>query len=138
MSEKQVRAEENRVRVASLEDSETENENRVRVANSGKIKTRCYYTEYVNHMIRFYLTTPETLRMDGKKHSDIENWIAVQSVFYSLKPEDQKTIKDVYLLHHKIPEAVKLYCEQTGADRKRTWMLITRTTALIARRRGLI
>ena len=48
-----------------------------------KLKTRCYYTDYVNHAIRFYLSTPETLKMDGKKKADLLNWMAVRQ--YSIK-----------------------------------------------------
>ena len=43
-------------------------ENQVR-----KLRTRCYYTDYVNHAIRFFLSTPDTLHMEGKRKSDMEH-----------------------------------------------------------------
>ena len=41
----------------------TENEKKVRKP----LKTRCYYTDYVNHAIRFYLSTPNKLDMTNKR-----------------------------------------------------------------------
>lgn len=102
-----------------------------------KLKTRCYYTDYVNHMIRFYLTTPETLQMEGKRKADIDNWIAVQDVFRKLPDADKATLTDIYKTHYKVQEGVKLYCQKTGADPVKIWVLVTKTSATIARRRGL-
>ena len=101
-------------------------------------KTRCYYTDYVNHAIRFYLSTPDSLNMDGKKRADMDNWIAVQTVFHVLKPEEKQMLTDVYKAHYRLPEGVRIYCEKTGADEKRVWILITKVVAAIAKRRGLV
>ena len=111
----------------------TENEKQVR-----KLKTRCYYTDYINHMIRFYLSTPNTLKMDGKRHADIENWLAVQDVWRKLNEDDKLTIEMIYSLHYRVPEGVRMYCEKTGADQNKIWVLITKTNAAIAKRRGLV
>ena len=103
-----------------------------------KLKVRCYYTDYVNHMIRFYLTTPESLQVQGKRKADISNWIAVQDVWRKLGAEEKEVLEKVYSLHYRTTEAVKIYCEQTGADTYKTWVLITKTVAQIAKRRGLV
>lgn len=103
-----------------------------------KFKTRCYYTDYINHCVRFYLTTPVTLKMEGKKKSDILNWLAVQSVFSSMKEEDKQVLTEIYKSHYRLAEGVRMYCEKTGADEQKTWILITKTSAAIAKRRGLV
>ena len=103
-----------------------------------KLKTRCYYTDYVNHAIRFYLSTPDTLKMDGKRKADVDNWIAVQTVFHCLGTDARKTIEEIYRLHHRVTEGVRMYCEKTGADENEIWVLITKTGAAIAKRRGLV
>ena len=103
-----------------------------------KLKTRCYYTDYVNHAIRFYLSTPDTLSLEGKRKADMENWIAVQTVFHQLKPEDKQVLTEVYNAHYRLPEGVRIYCEKTGADDRKTWILITKVVAAIAKRRGLV
>ena len=103
-----------------------------------KIKTRCYYTDYVVHMVRFFLSTPETLQMEGKRKADIDNWIAVQDVWHRLGTDDKRVLKDVFSAHHRLQEGVRIYCEQSGADTLKTWVLVTKTLSAIAKRRGLV
>ena len=106
-----------------------------------KKNKRCYYSDYVNHAIRFYLSTPEGLKVEGKKKADVSNWMAVQSVFYSLPDADRELLTAVYNRHYRLSEAVRLYCLENGYDDKQQdglWTLIAKTGAVIARRRGLI
>ena len=103
-----------------------------------KIKTRCYYTDFVNHMIRFYLSTPVTLEMRDKRKADIENWLAVQDVWHKLNENDKLTLEMIYSLHYRVPEGVRIYCEKTGAEPYDMWVLITKTCSAIAKRRGLV
>ena len=109
-------------------------------ANNGKkpMKTRCYYTDYVNHAVRFYLSTPETLQMDGKRKADIDNWVSVQAVFHCLSDENRQVLTEIYKTHHHLSEGVRIYCEKTGADPLKIWVLITKTASAIAKRRGLV
>ena len=108
------------------------------MAEEKKLRTRCYYTDYVNHMIRFYLSTPETLKMDGKRKADVDNWLAVQAVWHGLPNSNKQVLTTIYGLDHKVSEGVRKYCEQTGADTLKTWIMVTKTCAAIARRRGLV
>ena len=103
-----------------------------------KMKTRCYYTDYVNHAIRFYLSTPEVLDMKEKRKADVDNWLAAQEVFYRMGTDDRAIIEKVYKLDHRLPEGVRMYCEETGADDRKVWTLVTKTAAAVAKRRGLI
>ena len=103
-----------------------------------KLKTRCYYTDYVNHMVRFYLSTPETLQMEGKRKADIENWIAVQDVWHKLGTDDKNILEQIYKAHYRLAEGVRIYCGNTATDPYEIWKLITRIHAAIAKRRGLI
>lgn len=102
------------------------------------MKTRCFYSEYVNHMIRFFLTCPDGLITKGKRRADIENWIAVQGVLHGLPEDDRVRVVDVYRTHYNLPKAVDLYCQRTGAEQKDIWPLLVRVAGLIARHRGLI
>ena len=105
------------------------------------IKTKCYYTDYVNHMIRFYFSTPGGLDLLANKYSSasINNWNSVQLVFLHLKADEFDKIRAVYLDYcHHLPRAVELYCEKTGTDINEMWKLITKVTAKIARVRGLM
>ena len=107
-------------------------------AEQKKMRTRCYYTDYVNHAIRFYLSTPKALKMEGKRHADIENWLAVQDVWRKLNDDDKLTLEMIYSLHYRVTEGVRIYCERTGAEPQKIWILVTKTCASIARRRGLV
>ena len=109
------------------------------------MKTKCYYTDYVNHAIRFYLTTPDTLKTQGKRKADIENWVAVQTVFYRLSDSEKQVLKEVYTASHRLPEGVRMYCkaryetkEEQEKQEKKLWVFITKIVAAIARKRGLV
>lgn len=115
--------------------SEKTGSEQVRTKN---FKTRCYYTDYVNHMIRFYLTCPDVLTTAGKRKADIENWMAVQATLHNLKESDRQTVFGVFKAHFRMAEGVRIYCSETGADERRTWILLTKVASSIARRRGLI
>lgn len=103
-----------------------------------KLKTRCYYTDYVNHAIRFYLSTPESIRTEGKRKADIDNWIAVQAVFHGLTDEQKQVLTEVFKTHYRLPEAVRIYCKKTGTDETKLWIMITKVSSAIAKRRGLV
>lgn len=108
-------------------------ENQVR-----KLKTRCYYTDFVNHCIRFYLSTPKALQMEGKKKADIDNWLAVQYVWNKMPESQKQVLNEVYHTHHHLTEAVKMYCSKTGAEENEVWILVTKTAAAVAKSRGLV
>lgn len=103
-----------------------------------KLKTRCYYTDFVNHCIRFYLSTPKALQMDGKKKADIDNWLAVQYVWNKLPDNQKQVLSDVYATHHHLAKAVEMYCLKTGAEQNDIWTLVTKTAAAVAKSRGLV
>ena len=90
-----------------------------------QIKTRCYYTDYVNHAIRFYLSTPDTLMMEGKRKADVMNWMSVQAVFHCLKDDEKQVLTEVYKLHHRLPEGVRMYCEKTGTGQSSTQTVVS-------------
>ena len=112
------------------------NEKQVRKRNK-----RCYYSDYVNHAIRFYLSTPEKLTTEGKRNADLLNWMAVQSVFHELSEKDKVLLTEVYNRHYRLSEAVRLYVLEhqfTDKEEEGLWTLIAKTGTVIARRRGLI
>lgn len=105
-----------------------------------KLKTRCYYTDYVNHMIRFYLSTPDGINLRAREYSSasIANWTSVQMVFHKMDPADAAMVRDVFGCGHFLPKAVETYCEKTGTDVDTVWKVLTKVSAKIARVRGLM
>ena len=108
--------------------------------NKTRMKTRCYYTDYVNHMIRFYLSSPNGLDMTKKEYTtaSIMNWTSVQMVFSDLSAADVEMFRGVYSKDHFLPKAVDAYCAETGAVNDDVWRKLTKVTAKIARVRGLM
>lgn len=105
-----------------------------------KMKTKCYYTDYVNHMIRFYLSTPDGINLRAREYSSasIANWSAVQMVFHRLGADDSTLVREVFGCDHYLPKAVDIYCQKTGANVDDVWKVLTRVNAKIARVRGLM
>ena len=108
--------------------------------NNNKTKVRCYYTDYVNHMIRFYLSTPNGLDLQKRDYTSasVANWSAVQMVFHRMGADEAELVKGVFGCGHYLPKAVDAYCEKTGADAEEVWRVLTRINAKIARVRGLM
>ena len=101
-------------------------------------RTKFYFTEYVNHAIRFYLSTPERVPVEGKSSASLQNWMAAQSVIYRLPEKDQEVIRAVFAKQRAVPESVDTYCQETGADKAEVWNLVVRTVYRVARVRGLV
>lgn len=105
-----------------------------------KLKVRCYYTDYVNHMIRFYLSTPNGINLQAREYTtaSINNWSAVQLVFHKLDPVDADLVRGVFKYGHYLPKAVDDYCKENGANQDDVWRVLTKVNAKIARVRGLV
>ena len=99
---------------------------------------RCY-SEYVNHMVRFYLTSPESIRIDGHTAADINNWMAVQAVFADLNDSERSILTNIYSVRdRRIQDTIADYCRQFDLNPNAVWALLVRVTAKIARQRGLV
>lgn len=105
-----------------------------------KLKVKCYYTDYVCHMIRFYLSTPDGINLQKRRYTNasIANWIAVQMVFHRMEQTEAEMVKAVFECDHYLPKAVDAYCKKTGADADEVWRVLTKVNARIARARELI
>lgn len=104
------------------------------------IKTKTYYTDYVNHMIRFYLSTPEGIDFRKRSYSQasIDNWLAVQLVMRKTDEKDTEMVREVFGCGHYMPKAVDEYCKKTGAESDDVWKVLSKINSKIARVRGLV
>ena len=104
------------------------------------LKTKTYYTDYVNHMIRFYLSTPGGLDLQKKKYTNasIDNWLAVQLVFRKTPEKDVEMLKNVFGYGHYLPKAVDKFSAETGTNPDEVWKVLCGINARIARVRGLV
>ena len=104
------------------------------------IKTKCYYTDYVNHMIRFYLSTPDGLDLRTRKYTkaSINNWSAVQIVFLHLDPDEADKLREIYTSGMPLPKSVEQYATGHSMDIEDVWKIITKFAAKVARVRELV
>ena len=105
-----------------------------------KLKTKTYYTDYVNHMIRFYLSTPDGIDLRNREYTSVSiaNWSAVQMVFHKTDPLDIALVRAVFACGYYLPKAVDDYCQQNNMNPDEVWKVLNRVNAKIARVRGLM
>jgi len=102
-------------------------------------KGRTCYTEYVAHMIRFYIASPESIDVQGHTQAEVKNWMAVQAVFADMDPEDQRLLTDIFRRKSlQFPDAVRVCAIVHERKENDAWKLIAMTNTKIARMRGLI
>ena len=101
-------------------------------------RTKFYFTDYVNHAIRFYLSTPEKCPVNGKTAASLNNWMAAQSVIYKMPDEEKGILKAVFASKKAVPVNVDTFCQETGTDKEKVWDLVVKTVYKVARVRGLI
>lgn len=97
---------------------------------------RAYYSEFVNHCIRFYVRYPQP-----RFHSDTDkkNWNACDNALKSFNDADKKTIFDIYnngddFLTESIACVAKARQCKPGA----IWKLIEDFERRVAKKRGLL
>lgn len=101
----------------------------------------CYY-EYVAHMVRFFLTTPEQIQVREHTKADLRNWLAVDRIWSVLDDTNREIIKtmcaakkdDKENLRDRVLDLTKRVRKTEGE----IWLLYRQITHEIAKVRGLI
>lgn len=105
--------------------------------NNTTIKRRAH-TDYVNHMIRFYFSSPDSLQVAGHTAADVKNWLSVQAVLASLDDQTRDLIRELYTSGKPFEDTVREYANARGVSVGTVWGSYVRVTTAIARERGLI
>ena len=104
-----------------------------------KSRTQRPYTQYVNHMVRFFLSREESLELDESTTGvDAVNWTAVQGVFRDLPDEHKKAIRFIFAKDTDIVEQVRHWAELNALELDDVWTMLYRFSKKIAKVRGLI
>lgn len=117
------------------------NEEKERRYTMAEIKSRTQrpYTQYVNHMVRFFLSREESLELDERTTgADAVNWAAVQGVFRELTDEQKKAIRFIFAKDCDIVEQVRHWAELNALELDDVWTMLYRFSKKIAKVRGLI
>ncbi len=97
---------------------------------------RPYYTEYVNHILRFYARHPSMVHF--KTDADRLNHRAAQTVFYKLPQQKTAVLFDIYTRNDTLGDNVYEVARSRKMGQDDIYTLITRVSNLIAKERGLI
>lgn len=106
-----------------------------------------FYTSYVNHILRFYTRIPEGAEPRFRAEADRLNYEAAHKVFCTLKDNERTALRAIFgtqpdreagharqLTDDIIAGAVR----KSGLPAGAIYALASRTTAKIAKERGLI
>lgn len=104
-----------------------------------KSRTQRPYTQYVNHMVRFFLSREESLELgENTTGVDAINWTAVQGVFKDLPDEHKKAIRFLFAKDTDIVEQVKHWASLNALELDDVWTMLYRFSKKVAKARGLI
>ena len=96
---------------------------------------RAFYTEYVNHCMRFY-TRHSKLCTDNSV--DVLNWQACEKALSNFSPDEQEILTFVYRERDTMSDNVYNISKEKRIKRNTIWNLIGKLELEIAKIRGLI
>ncbi len=100
------------------------------------MKSRPYFADYVNHILRFYTRNRD--KDTFKCEADRLNHAAAARVFSTLDARQQGMLCEIYArpdsMTENVAEAARIYVAEVGE----VWHLVGAVTARIARERELI
>lgn len=106
-----------------------------------------YYTSYVNHILRFYTRIPEDAEPRFRTEADRLNYEAAHKVFCTLKDDERTALRAVFgarsdrsagRMRQPTADALADAVRASGLSADEIYILSSRTTAKIARERGLV
>ena len=96
---------------------------------------RAFYSEYVNHCLRFYArhTNPKF-----NSDADKQNWKACESAIGSFSDKEQVMLLGIYRGDESVPDKVYQLAHENGVKTDTIWKLINELERKVAKRRGLL
>lgn len=97
--------------------------------------SRMYYSEYVNHCLRFYARYEKP-----EFHSDAEksNWAACDSALKSFPDKERAMLLAIYREGDTIPDNIYQMSRAAGISQDNIWKLVSKLEREVAKRRGLL
>lgn len=97
---------------------------------------RTFYSEYVNHCLRFYSRYPKPNRF--RSEADKKNWQACDNALKGFSDADRDMLITIYREGDTIPDNVYQMAKKLNIEQDNIWKLITELERKVAKRRGLI
>lgn len=96
-----------------------------------------YYTEYVNHMLRFFVRNME--RTEFKNDVDERNWLACYDVMASMPDDDYELVVAVFKDRYEtMLDAVVGAANKFDIPVAKVWAVLNATSTKVARAAKLI
>lgn len=96
---------------------------------------RTFYSEYVQHCIKFYARHPSPkFRSDADK----QNWKACESALVGFTDTEKELLIAVYIENDTIPDNVYKVSTENNVKQDTLWKLINELERRVAKRRNLI
>jgi len=100
---------------------------------------KCFYAEYVNHMLRFFCRYPKIAPDDIMTDADRKNWHVCKTVFDNIESQNADIIRELYVSRDvNFNNAGAQLAVKYGMPEKHIWRLVRTVREQIARERGLI
>ena len=98
-----------------------------------------YYSEYVNHMLRFYARHHDKKdNLKFQKKVDEKNWSIVEKNLDGLSEKDRNVIIEVYKRRDTLSDNVYEVSKELGINQDVIWVIISKLSKKIAKERELI
>lgn len=97
--------------------------------------SRAFYSEYVNHCLRFYTRCPKP---KFKSNVDKHNWIACDNAFKGFSENDRELLAEIYREENSISDNVCRTAKSRGIKQDYIWKTINKLERKVAKQRGLI
>lgn len=98
--------------------------------------SKTFYSDYVNHCIRFYIRHPHP-----KYHSsaDKENWLVCDKALNSFSDKDRHLLLAVYSTEgDNLADSVNQVSQDRNVRQETIWKVVNELERKIAKRRGLL
>lgn len=96
---------------------------------------RAFYSEYVNHCLRFYARHPKPI---FHSEADKKNWVACENAFEGFNDYDKAMLLIIYSEGDTIPDNVYQLAKARNMNQDTIWKLIGELERKVAKRRGII
>ena len=96
---------------------------------------KTFYSEYVNHCLRFYVRHPHV-----KFHSasDKHNWEACEDAFKGFTDTEKELLTYIYKSGDTVTDTVYELSKERGIAQDHIWKLVNTLEHKVAKRRGLL
>lgn len=96
---------------------------------------RAFYSQYVNHCLRFYARYQKP-----KFHSEVDkrNWTACKDALKDFSEQDREMLITIYRDGDTVADNVYQMSKDKGISQDTLWKLINELEYKIAKRRGLL